>query len=256
MIPGVRMRQQPQPNLTERITHRPRFSGRCLWDRFAQRCCSPLLQSSDFKHRRNRSAKIATERLNAHRHYWSADFAAWRADMAPHIPSRGLQKRLSRHRIQQTDQVASTQLQAIDMAPSAAVALAGDRCLLYLSMSAQRPGSACGRANTSVGNKSTMTDTTIKSNTDTELKVERPPLHKVILVNDDYTPREFVVMVLKAEFRISEEQAHRVMVTAHQRGVCVVAVYTKDVAEARATNATDLGRSQGYPLLFTTEPEE
>jgi ATP-dependent Clp protease adaptor protein ClpS len=101
-----------------------------------------------------------------------------------------------------------------------------------------------------------MTDTTIKSNTDTELKVERPPLHKVILVNDDYTPREFVVMVLKAEFRISEEQAHRVMVTAHQRGVCVVAVYTKDVAEARATNATDLGRSQGYPLLFTTEPEE
>jgi ATP-dependent Clp protease adaptor protein ClpS len=89
-----------------------------------------------------------------------------------------------------------------------------------------------------------------------ELKVERPRLHKVILVNDDYTPREFVVLVLKAEFRVSEDQAMRVMVTAHQRGACVVAVYTKDVAEAKATNATDAGRSKGYPLLFTTEPEE
>lgn len=89
-----------------------------------------------------------------------------------------------------------------------------------------------------------------------ELKVERPRLHKVILVNDDYTPREFVVLVLKAEFRVSEDQAMRVMITAHQRGACVVAVYTKDVAEAKATNATDAGRSKGYPLLFTTEPDE
>ena len=89
-----------------------------------------------------------------------------------------------------------------------------------------------------------------------ELEVEGPRLHKVILVNDDYTPREFVVLVLKAEFRVSEDQAMRVMITAHRRGACVVAVYTKDVAEAKATNATDAGRSKGYPLLFTTEPEE
>ena len=89
-----------------------------------------------------------------------------------------------------------------------------------------------------------------------EEKVERPRLHKVILVNDDYTPREFVVMVLKAEFRMSVEQAHRVMMTAHKRGACVVAVFTKDVAEAKATTATDAGRKKGYPLLFTTEPEE
>ena len=89
-----------------------------------------------------------------------------------------------------------------------------------------------------------------------ELKVERPKLHKVMLVNDDFTPREFVTRVLKAEFRMGEEQARKVMMTAHQRGVCVVAVFTKDVAEAKATNATDAGRKQGYPLLFTTEPEE
>ena len=89
-----------------------------------------------------------------------------------------------------------------------------------------------------------------------QTKVERPRLHKVILVNDDYTPREYVVIVLKSEFRMTEDQALRVMMTAHRRGVCVVAVYTKDVAEAKATNATDAGRGKGYPLLFTTEPEE
>lgn len=89
-----------------------------------------------------------------------------------------------------------------------------------------------------------------------ELKVERPKLYKVILVNDDFTPREFVVAVLRAEFRLGEEQASRVMSTAHRRGVCVVGVFTKDLAETKATNATDAGRQHGYPLLFTTEPEE
>ena len=87
-------------------------------------------------------------------------------------------------------------------------------------------------------------------------KTARPPLYKVILLNDDYTPREFVVTVLKGEFRMSEDQAYRVMMTAHRRGACVVAVYTKDVAETKATRATEAGRSKGYPLVFTTEPEE
>ena len=101
-----------------------------------------------------------------------------------------------------------------------------------------------------------MTDTISKPKIKDEIKVERPRLHKVVLLNDDYTPREFVVTVLKAEFRMSENQALRVMMTAHRRGACVVAVYTKDVAEAKATKATDAGRSKGYPLLFATEPEE
>lgn len=105
-----------------------------------------------------------------------------------------------------------------------------------------------------------MADTVIKPRTKTRTKTapktERPRLHKVILVNDDYTPRDFVVSVLKAEFRMTEDQAYKVMLTAHQRGVCVVAVFTKDVAETKATRATDAGRAKGYPLLFTTEPEE
>ena len=101
-----------------------------------------------------------------------------------------------------------------------------------------------------------MPDTVIKPKTKAKTQVERPRLHKVILVNDDFTPREFVVSVLKAEFRMTEDQANKVMLTAHQRGVCVVAVFTKDVAETKATRATDAGRAKGYPLLFTTEPEE
>jgi ATP-dependent Clp protease adaptor protein ClpS len=101
-----------------------------------------------------------------------------------------------------------------------------------------------------------QTGTTTRTRTKVKTKTERPRLHKVILINDDYTPREFVVSVLMAEFRMSEDQAYKVMITAHRRGVCVVAVYTKDVAETKATRATDAGRAKGYPLLFTTEPEE
>ncbi len=101
-----------------------------------------------------------------------------------------------------------------------------------------------------------MQDTNTIPRVQLEPKVERPRLHKVILVNDDFTPREFVITVLKGEFRLSEEQARRVMMTAHQRGVCVVAVFTQEVAETKATNASDAARKKGFPLLFTTEPEE
>ena len=102
-----------------------------------------------------------------------------------------------------------------------------------------------------------MADSTVtKPKTRVKTKVERPRLHKVILVNDDYTPREFVVTVLKGEFRMTDDQAYKVMLTAHQRGTCVVAVYAQDIAETKATRATDAARAKGYPLLFTTEPEE
>ena len=99
-------------------------------------------------------------------------------------------------------------------------------------------------------------DLDLKPRLKTQTKVKRPPLFKVILLNDDYTPREFVVTVLKGVFRMSDDQAYRVMITAHRRGVCVVAVFTKDVAETKATRATDADKAAGYPLMFTTEPEE
>jgi ATP-dependent Clp protease adaptor protein ClpS len=101
-----------------------------------------------------------------------------------------------------------------------------------------------------------MADTSTKPRSATALKPARPPLHKVILVNDDFTPREFVVRLLKAEFRVPEAQANVIMLTAHTKGACVVAVFTKEVAEEKANRATDAARDKGYPLLFTTEPEE
>jgi ATP-dependent Clp protease adaptor protein ClpS len=101
-----------------------------------------------------------------------------------------------------------------------------------------------------------MANTVVKPRTKLKPKTQRPKLYKVILLNDDFTPREFVVQVLKTVFRINTEHAYHVMMTAHRRGACVIAVYTRDVAETKAKEATELGKSKGYPLFFTTEPEE
>lgn len=90
----------------------------------------------------------------------------------------------------------------------------------------------------------------------TKPKTERPKLYKVILYNDDYTPREFVVLVLKAVFRINADASHRLMMTAHRMGSCVIVVCAKDIAETKAKEAMDLAKEAGFPLMFGTEPEE
>ena len=101
-----------------------------------------------------------------------------------------------------------------------------------------------------------MPDNDLKPRTVTKEKVERPRLYKVILLNDDYTPREFVVRVLKGEFRLSDDEASKVMITAHQKGSCVVSVYPQDVAETKASQASEAGKAAGFPLMFLAEPEE
>jgi ATP-dependent Clp protease adaptor protein ClpS len=100
-----------------------------------------------------------------------------------------------------------------------------------------------------------MSQTVVKPRPKTQPRTARPPLYKVILLNDDFTPRDFVVQVLKAVFRMGAERAYAVMMTAHRCGACVIAVYTRDVAETKAKEATELGKAKGYPLFFTTEPE-
>ena len=87
-------------------------------------------------------------------------------------------------------------------------------------------------------------DTVTKPRVKPKTKVERPRLHKVILVNDDFTPREFVVMVLKAVFRISEDQAYRVMITAHRKGVCVVAVYRQGHRRNQGDGSNRIGQER------------
>jgi ATP-dependent Clp protease adaptor protein ClpS len=96
--------------------------------------------------------------------------------------------------------------------------------------------------------------TTLKPKSTT--KLERPKLYKVILFNDDYTPREFVTLVLKVVFRIGEDAGYRVMMTAHKLGSCVVVVCAKDIAETKVSEAMDLAKEAGFPLMLKAEPEE
>ena len=101
-----------------------------------------------------------------------------------------------------------------------------------------------------------MSDTSTQQRTKAKITTERPKLHKVILLNDDYTPREFVVKVLESVFHMGEPQAESVMMTAHQKGSAVIAVYTKEIAETKADESIELSQQFGFPLMVTTEPEE
>ena len=89
----------------------------------------------------------------------------------------------------------------------------------------------------------------------TEEKVEEPPLYKVIIHNDDFTPMPFVVFVLKEVFQYSDISAVAMMLKVHVRGTGVVGVYTFEIAETKVQKATNLAQDQGYPLLFSIEED-
>jgi ATP-dependent Clp protease adaptor protein ClpS len=101
-----------------------------------------------------------------------------------------------------------------------------------------------------------MSDNDTNTVSDTKPKAKRPRLYKVMLENDDFTPREFVVKVLKTVFRMSDDEAYLIMMAAHQQGNAVVSVYTRDIAESKANEATGMAKEAGHPLMFTIEPEE
>jgi ATP-dependent Clp protease adaptor protein ClpS len=86
-------------------------------------------------------------------------------------------------------------------------------------------------------------------------KVKRPPLYKVILLNDDYTPMEFVVVVLERFFHKSREEATRIMLHVHQRGIGVCGVYTREVAETKVREVTAFSAQNQHPLQCTMEPD-
>ena len=96
-------------------------------------------------------------------------------------------------------------------------------------------------------------DDDAKVMTKTRTKTERPPLYKVMLLNDDYTPMEFVVMVLKRFFGMDLEQATRVMLHVHQRGVGVCGIFPYEVAETKVNQVMDLARQNQHPLQCTLE---
>lgn len=86
-----------------------------------------------------------------------------------------------------------------------------------------------------------------------KLLTKRPPFFKVVMINDDYTPMEFVVQVLKEVFRKAHEEAVSIMMDIHNRGAGTCGVYTRDVAETKAEAAVVIARSHEYPLQVVVE---
>jgi len=84
-------------------------------------------------------------------------------------------------------------------------------------------------------------------------KLKRPPLFKVFLLNDDFTPMEFVVEILKVFFGMDEEKATQVMLHVHTRGIGVCGVYSRDIAETKVRQVNDFSRQNQHPLLCDME---
>lgn len=89
----------------------------------------------------------------------------------------------------------------------------------------------------------------------TSPKTKRPSLYKVLLLNDDYTPQEFVVWLLQAVFHKDAEDAVRIMMHVHQKGVGVCGVYTYEVAETKVAQVMEISRRNQHPLQCTMERE-
>jgi ATP-dependent Clp protease adaptor protein ClpS len=86
-------------------------------------------------------------------------------------------------------------------------------------------------------------------------KTQKPSLYKVLLLNDDYTPMEFVVLVLQAFFNKTGEDAYRIMLHVHQKGVGICGVYSYEVAETKVTQVMDFAKEHNHPLQCTMEKE-
>lgn len=91
--------------------------------------------------------------------------------------------------------------------------------------------------------------------TKTRTKTARPPLYKVLLLNDDYTPMEFVVYILERFFSLDHTMAHEIMLTVHKKGIAVVGVFSHEIAETKVTQVMDFARQHQHPLQCTMEKE-
>ncbi len=91
---------------------------------------------------------------------------------------------------------------------------------------------------------------------ETRPKTKRPPLYKVLLLNDDYTPMEFVVHVLERFFGMNHAQAFDIMLTVHKKGLAVVGVFSHEIAETKVAQVMDFARRHQHPLQCTMEKED
>ena len=91
--------------------------------------------------------------------------------------------------------------------------------------------------------------------TDSEVKLEKPPLYKVVLHNDDFTTMEFVVFVLRTVFHRADAEAFEIMFKVHTEGIGIAGIYTYEIATMKAEKAMNLARAQEFPFLCTVEEE-
>jgi ATP-dependent Clp protease adaptor protein ClpS len=90
---------------------------------------------------------------------------------------------------------------------------------------------------------------------ETRPKTKRPPLYKVMLLNDDFTPMEFVVLVLERFFSKNSTQAFEIMLTVHKKGLALVGIFSHEVAETKVSQVMDFSRRNQHPLQCTMEKE-
>ena len=90
---------------------------------------------------------------------------------------------------------------------------------------------------------------------ETKPKTKRPPMYKVMILNDDFTPMEFVVHVLERFFGLSHAQAFEIMLTVHKKGVAVVGVFSHEIAETKVAQVMDFAQRHQHPLQCTMEKE-
>jgi ATP-dependent Clp protease adaptor protein ClpS len=91
--------------------------------------------------------------------------------------------------------------------------------------------------------------------TDSETRLEKPPMFKVVLHNDDFTTMEFVVFVLRTVFHRETAEAFEIMFKVHNDGIGIAGIYTYEIAQMKAEKAMNLAKAQEYPLLCTVEEE-
>lgn len=99
-------------------------------------------------------------------------------------------------------------------------------------------------------------DSGVVTETRTERKLQKPKLYKVLLHNDNYTTREFVVAVLRDVFRKTENEAIQIMLHVHYNGIGVAGVYTYEVAETKIRTVEEMARENEFPLRLSMEPED
>ena len=88
-----------------------------------------------------------------------------------------------------------------------------------------------------------------------EVKIDRPPLFTVVIFNDDFTPMEFVVLILERFFNVDHQQAVSIMLTIHQKGLAIVGVYPHEIAETKVAQVMEFSRKNQHPLQCTMEKE-